>query len=236
MAGGVFLMEPGTSSRRGRSSRGASAGRSDRGVGWVPVALGLTALAGVTAVAVRNAYGGHIDRRYEKSRRRKSTHPGEPKVERSITIGKSADELYGRLRDPTTLPRIMARFATVKPTGDGRMHWTVKGRLGRTYEWETEPVNDAGRGFGWRALPGAGIPNEGSVRFSPAPADRGTVVTLRLSFDPPNGVLGEAATRLLGSRPLDLAVDGALRRFQSLAETGEIPTTERQPAARADTR
>ena len=33
-----------------------------------------------------------------------------------------------------------------------------------------------------------------------------------------------------------MAADGALRRFKSLVETGEIPTTERQPAARADTR
>jgi hypothetical protein len=36
--------------------------------------------------------------------------------------------------------------------------------------------------------------------------------------------------------PLDLAADGALRRFEGLVETGEIPTTGRQPAARADTR
>jgi hypothetical protein len=49
-------------------------------------------------------------------------------------------------------------------------------------------------------------------------------------------MLGDRAAELLGSTPLNLAVDGALRRFKSLAETGEIPTTERQPAARADTR
>ena len=36
--------------------------------------------------------------------------------------------------------------------------------------------------------------------------------------------------------PRIMAADGALRRFKSLVETGEIPTTERQPAARADTR
>jgi hypothetical protein len=31
-------------------------------------------------------------------------------------------------------------------------------------------------------------------------------------------------------------VDKALHRFKSLAETGEVPTTERQPAARPDPR
>lgn len=233
MAGGILLMEPEAPSRRGRSSSGASSGQSDHGVGWVPVAPGLTALAGMTALAVRNGYGGHIDRRYESSGRQKRAQSSKREVERSITIGKSADELSQRLRDPATLPRIMAKFATVEPSGDGRMHWTVEGPLGRTYEWATEPVNDdLGQGFGWRALPDAAIPNEGSVRFSAASADRGTVVTLRLSFDPPGG----AASGLLRARPMDLAADGVLRRFKSLVETGEIPTLERQPAARADPR
>ena len=49
-------------------------------------------------------------------------------------------------------------------------------------------------------------------------------------------MLGDAALKLLGTTPLGLAADGALHRFKSLVETGEIPTTERQPAARADTR
>ena len=93
-----------------------------------------------------------------------------------------------------------------------------------------------GEGIGWRSLPGATVSNEGSVRFRPASADRGAVATLRFRFDPPGGALGDAAVKLLGTTPLDLAADGALRRFKSLVETGEIPTTERQPAARADTR
>jgi len=46
---------------------------------------------------------------------------------------------------------------------------------------------------------------------------------------------GEAAVKFLATRPLDLAADRVLRRFKNLVESGEIPTTERQPAARADT-
>jgi uncharacterized membrane protein len=131
----------------------------------------------------------------------------------------------------------MAAFATVRATGNGRTQWKIEGPLGRTYEWESETVNDrpAG-GIGWRSLPNAAIPNEGLVRFRPAPANRGTVVSLHLRFDPPGGALGEAAVKVLGTMPLGLAADWALRRFKSLVETGEIPTTERQPAARADTR
>ena len=51
----------------------------------------------------------------------------------------------------------------------------------------------------------------------------------RLDFVPPGGVLGEAASKLLNVVPGMLA-GKALRRFKSLAETGEIPTTEHNPS------
>ena len=79
------------------------------------------------------------------------------------------------------------------------------------------------------------MPVEGLVRFHPASGDWGTVVTLRLQFDPPGGVLGGAALKLLGAAP-GLLASKALRRFKSLVETGEIPTTDHQPAGRANTR
>ena len=256
MAGGIVALQQSELSRRGRSSSNASAGGPMQGLGWLPIALGtaaivaglgsrkkgtmalaLTALAGVTAAGAMR--GGQLSR---ENGRADGYAPGgalagEPEVERSITIGKTADELYQRWRDPGTLPQIMAGFATVRASGDSRMHWQVEGPLGRSFEWDAETVDDRpGEGTGWRSLPGAAIPNEGSVRFRPASGGRGTVATLRFRFDPPGGALGDAAVKLLGTTPLDLAADGALRRFKSLVETGEIPTTERQPAARADTR
>lgn len=220
-------------------------------LGWFPIALGtaaliaglgsrrkgsialaLTAVAGVAAVGV--VRGGQHDRRGEEQ---SGASGSEPEVERSITIGKTIDEIYQRWLDPGTLPQIMAGFAIVRASGDRRLHWKIEGPLGRAFEWDSEITNDQpGKLAGWRSLPGASITNEGAVRFRPAPPGRGTVVTLRISFDPPGGALGDAAVKLLGTMPLDLAADGVLRRFKSLVETGEIPTTERQPAARADTR
>lgn len=200
--------------------------------GTLPLAV--TALAGAVALDQMRAGQRGDGRTPGKDRR---SLPGEAEIERSITIGKPADELRRSWQDARTLPEIMAAFATVRATGDGHTHWTVEGPLGRAYEWEAEIVDARpDGGIGWRSLPGAAIPNEGSIRFRPAPADRGTVTTLQLSFVPPGGALGEAAVELLGSMHLKLAGDAVLRRFKSLVETGEIPTTERQPAARADTR
>lgn len=161
----------------------------------------------------------------------------EPEVERSLTVGKSAEELHRLWRDPATLPRVMAHVAQVRMGDGGGSHWRIEGPLGRAYEWDAETVDDRpGESTGWRSLPGGALTNEGSIRFRPAPGGRGTVATLRVRFDPPGGVLGDAALKLLGNTPLDVLADKTLRRFKSLAETGEIPTTERQPAARADTR
>ena len=54
----------------------------------------------------------------------------------------------------------------------------------------------------------------------------------RERFGPAGGALGAAAGKLLGGLPGKLLGVTALHRFKSLAETGEVPTLERQPAAR----
>jgi uncharacterized membrane protein len=220
-------------------------------LGWIPITLGAAAIVAglggrkkgaaalaLGAVAVGAVRGGQLGRgsAYGSAYSRgQGASGGEPEVERSITIGKSADELRQRWLDPATLPQVMAGFATVRPTGDGRMHWKVEGPLGQAYEWDSETVDRGAEGIGWRSLSDGAISNQGSLRFQPAPADRGTVVTLHVRFDPPGGALGEGILKLL-TTPLDLVAEGVLLRFKNLVETGEIPTTVRQPAARADTR
>lgn len=248
MANGNVTAQQGKSSRHGHPSAGASGGGPMQHLGWIPVALGaaavvarlggrrngamalaLTAFAGAGAIGAMR--GVQLDRGKAGSRKQ----GGAAAVERSITIGKTEDELRRSWQDPRTLPQIMAGFASVRATGEGRMHWKVEGPLGRAWEWDTETVDRPGEGIAWRSLPGAAIPNEGRVRFHPAPAGRGTVATLHFRFDPPGGPLGDGLLNVLGSTPLDVVADAALRRFKNLVETGEIPTTVRQPAARADT-
>ena len=159
-----------------------------------------------------------------------------PEAVAAITIGRPAGELDRLWRDPQTLTRITSGFAKVTSAGDGRMHWKVHGPLGRDYEWGTQVVEDRpGSGQRWESVEGASLPSEGEIQFRPAPGDRGTEVALRVRFIPPGGAIGLAVAQLLGFVPR-LFADRALHYFKALAETGEIPTTDRQPAARADTR
>ncbi len=227
--------------RHSRTLPGRAGGMQD--IGWIPVALGAAALVaalggrkkGAAALALGAVAGAGAAGAFRGARAGHTAAGHAPEVERSITIGKTADELGARWLDPQTLPRIMAGFASVHAGGEGRLHWTLAGPLGRTAEWDTETVDRGADAAGWRSAPGAVLSNEGSIRFSPAPAGRGTVATLRLRLEPPGGALGEWVIEHLAATPLRVAADGALRRFKNLVETGEIPTTARQPAARADT-
>ena len=75
-----------------------------------------------------------------------------------------------------------------------------------------------------RAAVLAGVPvAEAAIEVGGADRDWGTTVTLRLRLEA--AVPGMAAQTLAGK---------ALRRLKALAETGEVPTTERNPSARAD--
>lgn len=159
-----------------------------------------------------------------------SSRPG---IERSVTIRESAAELTDLTRDPETLDRLVGPFVDVEPIDDDgeRLRWTVSGPSGLTAAWETELLAEQPGEFSrWRSTEETVLPIEYSLSFRPAPADRGTEVTLRLWLDPPGGALGTAvASRLLGRNAL---VTTALYRLKSLAETGEIPTLDRNPSAR----
>ncbi|BDP43794.1 hypothetical protein DAETH_37630 (plasmid) [Deinococcus aetherius] len=162
------------------------------------------------------------------------THMAE--VTRSITIGKSAAELYRFWREGGHLPRVMGHFAEITETDMDQAHWTVRVPGGRSLSWDTRVVESRpGELVSWQSLPGTELPNRGEVHFRPAPGDRGTEVTLRLHFQPPGGTLGAAAARALNGLVPSLLVGDALRRFKSLVETGEIPTLDRNPSARAST-
>ncbi|WP_224448148.1 SRPBCC family protein [Haloprofundus salilacus] len=160
--------------------------------------------------------------------------PAPMDVERSTTVGKSADELDDLWRDPETLTRVVGGVAEVNLEDEdmGRYRWRVDAPLGRTLTGETRIVEDCpGEFLRWESVENAAVSTEGSLRFRPAPAGRGTEVTLRLRFDPPGGPVGGTAMNLLGFVPETLA-SSVLYRFKSLAETGEIPTLERNPSAR----
>ncbi|MDQ6645488.1 MAG: DUF2892 domain-containing protein [Chloroflexota bacterium] len=155
------------------------------------------------------------------------------KVERAVTIDRSPMELYRFWRNFENLPRFMDHLNSVTVTNNTHSHWIAKAPAGASVEWDAEIINEKENELiAWRSIGDADIGNAGSVHFTPAPAGRGTVVKVVLSYNPPAGRLGSLVAKLFGEEP-DQQVREDLRHFKEIMEAGEVPTTQGQASGRS---
>jgi uncharacterized membrane protein len=154
------------------------------------------------------------------------------RVEESIIIDRSPEELYRFWLDVTNHPRFEPDIVSVTPLNGNRSHWVAQGPLGVRLEWDAEAYNE--RPFemiAWRSLDGGQVQTAGSVHFQALPAGRGTEVRVNQKFNPPAGKVGVAIASLLGHDPA-ATMREALRRLKQIMETGEVPTVAGQPSGR----
>ena len=184
------------------------------------------AVAGVTAL---DAYAARRAAEQPRSAPGAMRRDGSIRVEHTVAVNRSPDECYRLWRDFESLPRFMKHVQSVKVKDDRHQHWVVRGPGGTTVEWDAEITRDEPSTLlAWRSLENSDVRNSGAVRFVPAPAGRGTFVSVTMQYDPPGGALGKAAAMLTGEDP-EHTVKEDMRRFKALLETGEVPTTEGQP-------
>ncbi|HAZ48434.1 MAG TPA: cyclase [Cyanobacteria bacterium UBA11369] len=151
------------------------------------------------------------------------------KVEKTVTINSSPEELYRFWHDFENLPRFMKHLKHVKVYDEKRSHWIANAPLGNSVEWDAEIINDQENHLiAWASVEGADIDNSGFVRFQPAPNGRGTEVKVVIEYNPPGGAIGAAVAKLFGEEP-EQQIGDDLRRFKQIIEAGEIATTEGQP-------
>jgi uncharacterized membrane protein len=151
------------------------------------------------------------------------------RVEKIVTVNAPVDTLYRFWRDIENLPRFMPHIRSVQRLDDRRSHWVVNGPAGMPIEWDAEIINDVkNEHLSWQSTEHADVYNAGSVHFHPAPEGRGTEVKVVMRYTPPAGAIGAAFATLLQANP-EHHVEDDLRRFKSLIETGEVPTTTGQP-------
>jgi uncharacterized membrane protein len=147
-------------------------------------------------------------------------------VEHTVTINKSAEELYRYWRDFSNLPRILNHVESVVVRDNKHSHWVAKAPAGYTVEWDAEIINEEpNRLIAWRSLADTSVANAGSVRFLPAPGDRGTEVHVVLDYIPPAGRVGWAVAKLFGREPKQQVTED-LRRFKQFMETGQVPASK----------
>lgn len=187
------------------------------------VAVATVAVAGVTVLDVlvgqrlgRQANGGKAEWAADREAARGV------QVRRAITVNRTPEEVYQFWRNFENLPQFMAHLDSVRVLDERRSHWIAKAPAGSKAEWEAEIVEDIpNQRIVWRTLPGSEIPSEGSVRFIPAPGNRGTEIHVELRYSPPGGRVAATLAKLFGAEP-GQQVAGDLRRFKQVMELGEV--------------
>lgn len=141
-------------------------------------------------------------------------------VQKTITIQAPVSDLYEFWADPENYPRVFSHVHEVKKMAENRYHWKVAAPGGATADWEGEITRAVPNELvAWRTLPGSLVPNSGVVRLDPN-YDASTRVHVRMSYQPPAGVIGHLVAEMFGNDP-KAALDEDLIRLKSLFEHGK---------------
>jgi uncharacterized membrane protein len=147
-------------------------------------------------------------------------------VIKAVTVDRSRDEVYDYWHDFENFPLFMEHLEAVTVAEDGRSHWVAKGPGGTRIEWDAETTEDIpNERISWQSLSGSEVRHKGTVRFEDAPGDRGTIVRVEMTYDPPGGPLGVALAKVMGEEPAIQVADD-LRHFKQLIETGDVVVSE----------
>ncbi|NHZ98949.1 SRPBCC family protein [Massilia sp. CCM 8734] len=142
-------------------------------------------------------------------------------LEKTIRIDAPPEQVYALWASYDNFPRFMANVVEVRELGNRRSHWVVKGPAGSEFSFDavlTEQVRP--HRLAWRSAPGAQVEQAGSVRLEPSRG--GTLATVRLSYRPPAGAVGQAVATLFGGDP-EHALEEDLGRLKSLLEGTPMP-------------
>jgi uncharacterized membrane protein len=152
-------------------------------------------------------------------------------IEHTVSVNRSPEECYAFWRDVSNLSKFSPMLESITPIDDRRSHWVLRTVGGKKIEWDSEITADRpGERIAWHSISGD-VKHAGTVRFERAPGGRGTFVSAMMHYQPPGGRLATGLAKLFGKDP-NHQVREDLRRFKSLIETGEIPSTRGQPAGR----
>ncbi len=143
------------------------------------------------------------------------------KLVRSITVDRPREDVYRFWKDLQNLPHFMDHVESIHQIDDRHSHWIVRTPGGAaTAEWYMEIINDhPDEMIAWQSMPGADLPNAGSVRFASGP-EGGTIVRVTLEYLQPTMAMGVAAAAILGDQP-DQQLTEDLGRMKVLLEAPE---------------
>jgi uncharacterized membrane protein len=166
------------------------------------------------------AHGGSLSDRSDVHGARATVNARKSvKIERRVTVQRSAAELYAFWRDPRNMPQVMQIVDSVEPIDSTHAHWRATGPGGKKFEWVAEIINDLPNELiAWKSDENADVANAGSVHFKQIPGG-GTEVRLVMDYEPPFGKAGYVLSRLLRRDPDEMLRED-LERFRQMMESG----------------
>ena len=143
-------------------------------------------------------------------------------IQKTINIEAPVDQVFDYWAHPENFPDFMTHVHEVRRIGDGLYRWSVGGPAGILVQWDVQITDlDFNKLLAWKSLPGAIVEQAGITRFTSNP-DGSTCIDVKMSYNPPAGVLGHAIAELFGADPKH-EMDDDLMRMKSFIETGVHP-------------
>ena len=197
-----------------------------RTLATVGLGLGATAAAVIVIQNARRRGSGSPDSAPEDTARQSQS--ASETTGRTVTIRKPRAELFRYWQDFSNLPQFMKNLEAIEPGAtEGLSTWFIHGPMGKVFEIETRIDREIeNKLIAWKSTEGSEVETEGCVTFEDAPGDRGTRVSLIITYNQPGGAVGKAIAKLMGIAP-EMQARHDLKRFKMLMETGEIATSAR---------
>jgi uncharacterized membrane protein len=141
---------------------------------------------------------------------------------KSIRIDAPVEKVFEFVSDVEQSGRFLPEAVDVESLGDGRVRWTVHGPggIGRMTCDEQVLESIENQRIVWASTPDAPIRYFGEARF--CSEGDSTRLDVRLSYEPPGGMLAHTAASLLGLDP-KTQLDRSLNRIKRYLEEGTVP-------------
>ena len=142
------------------------------------------------------------------------------RVQESIEVQAPLEDIFSYWSNFENFSNFMQNVEEVRMTGQDTSHWSVKGPLGKSVEFDAKTTEmDPSRGIGWNSV-GGDVQTSGEVRFEETAPGRTRIDVTMNYADPPGGRIGEVVAETVSDPERDLRED--LENFARRVERGEL--------------
>ncbi len=140
-------------------------------------------------------------------------------LHKTIHIEKPLEQVFGFWTDFQHSSKVLEHVYSVEQHEPGHLRWRIAGPLGMPINWDAEITRVVPNELiAWKTMPGSIVAGAGVIRFE-ALNDNATRVDIRMSYNPPGGMLGHLIAVGTRSDPKH-AMEDDLVRVKSFLEKG----------------